>query len=381
MKDNTIVIIRSSFSLHGGVEKVVLDVIDALLKNETEVTLLTWAPKAWPLSHPRLHIIPAGISKGPRFLQALLFNRSVMRYLKSHQSPCIFSFDKVTQFTHLHGGGGTHRSFLRLKNADSGFISRQFRRLSLFHRYTLFVEQQGFRNPMLKKIQCASSLVKTDIVQDYRVPQKKMELIPNGIDWSAIGNVFGNRRDLASSLIDHHHLAPNQRYLLFLGSGFERKGLDIAIHGLSGLPENYSLLVVGKGRIHAYQSLTERLACGRRVHFLGPQPEGWKYAALCCALVLPSRYEPFGIVCAEANAMGIPVLISDRTGYADWVEEGRNGVIAKFPVNPESIADSFARLLAMIESPSLSAGEIREGSRRLDHSSVMKRLVHDFLGV
>lgn len=77
--------------------------------------------------------------------------------------------------------------------------------------------------------------------------------------------------------------------------------------------------------------------------------------------------------------MGIPVLISDRTGYVDWVEEGRNGVILKFPVTVETIADAFGRLLTMIASPPLAAEKIREGSRRLDHGNVMRRLLSDFL--
>ena len=379
MQDSTAVIIRSSFSMHGGVEKVVLDVIDALLKNETHVKLLTWAPTAWPISHPRLQIISAGIGKGPRFLQALFFNMAVTKFLKLHRPDCIFSFDRVTTFTHLHGGGGTHRTFLKLKNAETGFWARQFRQASLFHHYTLYVEKKGFNNPLLKKIQCASSLVKNDIVKDYGVPNEKLTLIPNSIDWPAIGTVFDNRQKIAADLIHSHGLDPHQQYLLFLGSGFERKGLDIAIRGVSGLPENYSLLIIGKGRQSSYETLAKRLACRQRIHFIGPQPQGWKFAALCKALILPSRYEPFGVVCAEANAMGIPVLISDRTGYGDWTEEGRNGVILTFPVNPETIADAFGRLLSMIESPALSAEKIREGIRHLDHGIVMKRLVHDFL--
>ncbi|PIE66968.1 MAG: hypothetical protein CSA23_06605 [Deltaproteobacteria bacterium] len=382
MKDNTVVIIRSSFSAYGGVEKVVLDVLDALIKNKVRVILLTSAPRSWPIAHPKLEIIPAGVGKGPRFLQAFLFNRGVTKFLKSQrQRPdCIFSFDRVMTFTHLHGGGGTHRTFLKLKNAESGFWSRQFRQASLFHNYTLYLEKKGFSNPLLKKIQCASSLVKQDIIRDYGVSREKLVLIPNSIDWPAIGEIFDHRHQIAATLADRHGLDPRRSYLLFLGSGFERKGLDLAIRGITGLPAHYRLLIVGKGHRQPYETLAKRLACDRRIHFLGPQPEGWKYAALCKALILPSRYEPFGVVCAEASAMGLPVLVSDRTGYVDWIQEGRNGVILRFPATCGTISEAFGRLLVMIESSPLAPEKIRGESRCLDHGRVMNRLISDFLG-
>ena len=46
-------------------------------------------------------------------------------------------------------------------------------------------------------------------------------------------------------------------------------------------------------------------------------------------MVLPSRYEPFGLAAAEVQAMGIPVLVSENTGYAELVLPGRSGIILK----------------------------------------------------
>jgi UDP-glucose:(heptosyl)LPS alpha-1,3-glucosyltransferase len=148
-------------------------------------------------------------------------------------------------------------------------------------------------------------------------------VIPNGIDWQAMGAIFAQRREMANRLFNRHGLDPNRDYLLFLGSGWDRKGLDIAIQGLAGMPENYDLLVVGKDNAAPYKQLAEKQAVGDRTIFLGPQKKGWVYSVLCKALVLPSLYEPFGIAPAEANAMGIPVLVSKRTGYRDWVSEGK----------------------------------------------------------
>lgn len=382
MPVNSVVIVRSSFSIHGGAEKIALDVIQTLLKNQIDVRLLTWPDQNWPIAHPKLQIIPSGIAKGPRFIQALSFNKEVENYLKDNNPECIFSFDKVNTFTHLHAGGGTHCTFLQIKNAESSCLASSFRRLSLFHRYTLYLEKKGFQNSKLKKIQCPSSLVKKDIINDYGVPEKKLEVIPNGVDWHKIGKVFHRRPEKAAELVSRHQLDAQRSYLLFLGSGFDRKGLDIAIRGVAGMPERYGLLVVGKGRTAPYKQLIRQLSLDDRVVFLGTQENGWEYAALCKALVLPSRYEPFGIAPAEANAMGIPVLVSDKTGYMDQIEEGKNGVILKFPANPETIADAFARLLTTIESTTSEKAEvIREKVHSLDFNVLTDRLLHRFLGL
>jgi UDP-glucose:(heptosyl)LPS alpha-1,3-glucosyltransferase len=211
--------------------------------------------------------------------------------------------------------------------------------------------------------------------------EEKLEVIPNGIDWHKIGSVLHQRQQTVTKLINRHHLDAKRNYILFLGSGFERKGLDIAIQGVAGLPEHYGLIVVGKGRTTPYKQLAKQLSMDHRLFFLGPQENGWEYVLLCKALVLPSRYEPFGIAPAEANAMGLPVLVSDKTGYMDHVEEGKNGVILQFPATQEAIADAFTRLLKAIESPIMDAGQIREKAFRLDNSVLTDRLLHHFLGL
>ena len=50
-------------------------------------------------------------------------------------------------------------------------------------------------------------------------------------------------------------LKQTEKMLLFLGSGFARKGLDVAIHGLGHMPSGYHLVIVGKGRSGSYQKL------------------------------------------------------------------------------------------------------------------------------
>jgi UDP-glucose:(heptosyl)LPS alpha-1,3-glucosyltransferase len=376
-----IILIRSTYSSSGGVERVTLSLIKGLLEKRVAVTLLTLPHQQWPVDHPGLQIVPLGIGRGHRFFQAWAFNRSVNRYLQLNKAGCVLSLDKVATYTHLHAGGGTHRTFLRIRDQYRHRWTRMARAFSLFHRYILFLERKGFENPHFQKVRCNSQLVKEDIQRDYGVPDEKIVMIHSGIQWQAMGDAFENRAKLARELCRRHGLNPQWPMVLFLGSGFSRKGLDVAIRGLAVMPPAFHLVVVGKGAAYAYRRLASSLGVDGRVHFLGPQPQGWRYAALCQALVLPSQYDPFGGASAEGHAMGVPVLVSDKTGYADRVIHGENGVVLKTPMNPERIEGAFGELARLIACPQWTPDQLRTHARYVDDAVILEQLLDSFLNV
>lgn len=374
-----IVIIQSTYSPYGGVEQVALNLIKGLLLQRVRVTLLTLPNQHWPVEDERLLTVPLGFPHAHRLLTAWTFNRGVSKYLNDNRIDCIFSFDRVTRFTHLHAGGGTHKAFLRIKNTYSSNFSSAFRKFSLFHHYTLHVEKKGFENSLLRKVQCISQLVKENIQADYNVPADKLMVVPIGIRWKTMGKVLATGNEVAEQLRLKHHIDPEWRCLLFLGSGFARKGLDIAIRGLKALAPVYHLLVVGKDDVRPYRRLATALGLENRVHFFGAQPDGWRYCTLCRALVLPSRYEPFGGAAAEGHAMGIPVLVSEKTGYRDFVIPAQNGIVLKSLADQSAIEDAFAKLAELIEAPLWTPDQLREHVSELDDAVILDQLLNKFL--
>lgn len=375
-----IAVVRSSYSPFGGVETLTLEILRALLERNVAVTLLTWPEQEWPLNHPKLKIVPLGSHRGNRLWQAWSFKHCVERYLATRDFGIVFALDRLTRFTHLHAGGGTHATFLDLKNAQAPPIQRLFRKMSLFHAYILHLESLGFATPLLRKVQCCSQMVADDIRQRYRVPPEKLRIIYNGVNWQEISEAFGRRERLAAELREKYDLGV-EPWLLFLGSGFTRKGLDVAIAGLLHLPEKYRLLVIGKGNAKRFRRLARDLGIEQRVRFLGPQPTGWRFAAISRGLLLPSRYEPFGLAAAEAQAMGLPVLVSDQTGFAELVEPGQTGVI--IPARPEAadLRDGFQRLEPLLELSENAREAIRAHIAFLDNRLILARLLDDFLSV
>lgn len=373
------VIVQSTYTPFGGVERVTLSLLKGLLQKGTQVILLTLPGQKWPVESSNLTIVPMGTKRGHRLFKAWAFNRSVNRYLSTYSGSTILSLDKVTTYTHLHAGGGTHKTFLRIRSEYSSAISTLFRNISPFHRYFLYLERKGFENPKLLKVRCNSSMVREDIRREYGLAEDKMIVIHSGIRWQTMENTFLQKDAVARTLRVSHQLDPAWNCLLFLGSGFDRKGLDVAIKGLSMMPGEYHLLVVGNGASDSYMKLARGYQLENRVHFLGPRPDGWQYAALCSALVLPSRYDPFGGASAEGHAMGIPVLVSDKTGYSDFVLHGENGVILKTPMNDAHIEIAFKELAALIENPKWTPGQIREHARQVDDDVILEKLLEDFI--
>ena len=85
--------------------------------------------------------------------------------------------------------------------------------------------------------------------------------------------------------------------------------------------------------------------CGDAVLLLGPVEDPVHYYAAADALVLPSFYDPFGLVVLEAAACGLPVIASRWTGASELLREGLDGYVLDDPADDASCAERLERLL------------------------------------
>lgn len=100
-----------------------------------------------------------------------------------------------------------------------------------------------------------------------------------------------------------------------------------------------------------------------RISFAGPVKRSYLPEELerCDAVVLPSRWESFGLVCPEAMAAGRPVVGSSSGGMADLIEHGVSGLLVP-PQNPAAIARA---VLALADNPALSLRLAAAGRARV----------------
>ncbi|NVO07636.1 MAG: glycosyltransferase family 4 protein [Rhodoferax sp.] len=135
---------------------------------------------------------------------------------------------------------------------------------------------------------------------------------------------------------------------LFVGRIWEEKGI---LELLQTIGERYPLSVVGDGPRRAELALRYP-----QVRFLGwlPPQQVAQEMREALAVILPSVYlEAFGLVVAEALALGVPVVVSDRAGAATLVEQGVNGFVVDM-AHPLQLLDSCSVLMDARRAASMS---------------------------
>ena len=117
--------------------------------------------------------------------------------------------------------------------------------------------------------------------------------------------------------------------VLFVGSGWERKGLRYATEVVRSLGEKFRLFVAGRGR--------GRKVNTRAVQHLGAVRDLPALYAAADIFLLPTLYDPFSNACLEALAAGLPVVTTRDNGFSEVIEQCVHGSIVDAPSNVAQI--------------------------------------------
>jgi len=140
------------------------------------------------------------------------------------------------------------------------------------------------------------------------------------------------------------------------------KGIEFLVRAMSRLKEErLACVVFGDGSLRGpLESLARSLGVAGSVHFAGYVPHASAYLRGFDLLVAPSLEEPFGLVCAEAMACGIPVVASRVGGIPEIVNDGETGLLVP-PGDDELLAAAIVRLS---RDPQLRRSMGRAGMKR-----------------
>ncbi len=364
-------IIKSNYSFYGGAEKYTTRLINAFVENNVEVDVLT-------SEHGRWDGFPQGVKpvalrqfRYNNLLRLLTFNSSVNRHLKNERYDCILGMDRTENQTHLWLGGGCHRAWIQRRCKECSQLKCFSFKINPFHRATVEIERRALFSNALKRIFCNSNLVKNEILHFYPQIEKKITVVHNSAEWHEFSETFEEGLIERNNILKKLSLAPDKFYYLFLGSGYERKGLIKAIMALPLLPEYAELIVVGKDKHEKrYKAFCEKSGLAGRVHFFGPQKEVIPFLQVSDASVLPTLYDPCAGASIEALAMGLYTVTSDANGCAEVIEDGAGSVIRDLR-EIGSVAEAMGTAL----SDHLSKREIRETIRYLDFETQLRKIV------
>lgn len=139
---------------------------------------------------------------------------------------------------------------------------------------------------------------------------------------------------------------PREPVFLFAGHNFLLKGLAQALEALAlarRTVPSARLRVVGGGRRGPFERRALALGLAGAVEFLGAQPRG-ALAALyrsSTALVHPTFFDPYALVCVEALASGCPVVTTARNGASETIVAGRHGFVITDPRDTGALAKTL----------------------------------------
>jgi glycogen(starch) synthase len=167
-----------------------------------------------------------------------------------------------------------------------------------------------------------SFYMREHVADIFDLDERPITVIPNGVDPSELqgaGDLTALRGEFA---------APHEKLVLFVGRLVYEKGFQLALDALPNVIEQVEgvrFLVAGSGtHERALKAQAERLGLCDRGTFLGWIGDDalhslYRIADLC---VVPSIYEPFGLVALEAMASGCPCIVADTGGLREVVPRG-----------------------------------------------------------
>jgi len=134
--------------------------------------------------------------------------------------------------------------------------------------------------------------------------------------------------------------------LLAAGRLSHQKGFDVLLHTLKGIPGPFSLVLLGEGEERVQlEALATKLGLEERVHFIGFDPNPYRWMAAADLFILSSRYEGFPNVLLEAVSCGLPVTaVTGDTSAQEIVVDGINGTLSHEPT-VESLRSAVIRAM------------------------------------
>jgi glycogen(starch) synthase len=231
-----------------------------------------------------------------------------------------------------------------------------------------------------ERVIACSAYMREHIADIYGLEEERIAVIPNGIDPADLVPVD----DLET--LRSRFAAPDERLVLLVGRLVYEKGFQLALEALPGLIErvgNVRFIVAGSGT--AEQELREqatRLGLDDHGTFVGWIGDDVLHSLYRIAdlTVVPSIYEPFGLVALEAMASGCPCLVADTGGLREVVPNDDVG-LRFHSRDPESLGQMAERLLTDAELRDRLVAEASEHVLSFDWADVARQTAELYRGL
>lgn len=231
------------------------------------------------------------------WIKSLLFNLYIC--IKKSKNDFYFSLERITCVDIYRAGDGVHKEFLKTKK-------RKFNPLNIVY---LYLEKKCFINS--KKIIVNSNMIKKQIIATYNIPKEKIKLVYNGI----VLKEFDYKKSF-QKISDEFTIDKNKKIILYIGSGFERKGVHEFLQILSKLQnQNYQAFIIGKDKnLSHYKNLAQNLKIDNKIIFTEERDDVDNFYTISDIFLFPTKYEPFSNVVLEAMSFKNAIITTMQNG-------------------------------------------------------------------
>lgn len=324
-----VAILIKNLSHLGGLEKDSWYCALSFAKAGCDVTVLTTGPaKPGPwLRHEGIAIVSLMEKPWLSVRHIRAFDKAARHYLAKHPHDITFGLDQNTDLNFLRAGNGSHAMALEQRCLFEGPLKRLSFQINPLHRTLLSFEKKLMKSKNLRCVFTNSHLIRDDMIRRYGLDPENVEVVYNGVEWKAYAEPFASWEKERPLLLKQERLHENNLQLLFVGSGFARKGLMPLLKALKRFNTTpIELSVIGKDKSRQfYEDFCFKNDMGHMVHFFGPRL-ATPYYQIADWTVIPSYYDPCANVTLESLAMGVPVISSRTNGGYELLDE-TNGLV------------------------------------------------------
>lgn len=237
----------------------------------------------------------------PSWLRVLLFNYQVCK--NKTKDDIYLSLERISCPDIYRAGDGVHKVFLQIEKKS---------KFNPLHLVYLYLEKRCFTNS--KMIIANSNMVKNEIISTYNIDEKKIKVIYNGFPLEKF-----DKEKSKENLEKEFSFDLKEKIILYVGSGFKRKGVKEFLEILSKLKnKNFRAFIIGKEKkMDSYKILAKNLGLENKVVFTGARSDVKDFYTMSDIFLFPTRYEPFSNVVLEAMNYENVVITTKQNGASE----------------------------------------------------------------
>ncbi len=323
-----VALVHLRHSQTGGTERHLNQIAAHLAERGDEVTIVCRSHEEAP--HPGVRFDVLRSPAPGATWRMWQFAGDVERHVMASSYDVVYALGRTWTHDAIRLGGGCHRTYLELAHAATQAPwERWTGRGWLKQRVALALEARGLAPGAYQRVVVNSEMVKRDVIARHGVPDAMIDVIYNGVD---LERFHPERyRAAAVALRQSCGFAPDDFVILFLGSGYGRKGLGQLLQAFATMcrrVERARLMVVGYDSAQAfYEAQAVQLGITAKTRFRGGRRDAEVCYAAADLYVLPSLYDPFANSTLEALAAGVPVITTRANGGHEILTHREDGSV------------------------------------------------------